>query len=71
MALKRNIHPLGTLPGTVVASPSTSRPDYWYQWTRDSALVMRTVVSKWSNEGMEEDRKSIEEYVEACQGGFH
>lgn len=29
----------GPLPGVVVASPSTVNPDYFYTWTRDSALT--------------------------------
>lgn len=29
--LRDNIHPSGTAPGCVVASPSKSKPDYWYQ----------------------------------------
>ncbi|CAN3359781.1 hypothetical protein DICA2_D06722 [Diutina catenulata] len=31
-------------PGVVIASPSKVWPDYFYQWTRDSALVMKTVI---------------------------
>lgn len=31
-------------PGTVVASPLKSNPDYFYNWIRDSALTMRTLV---------------------------
>jgi glucoamylase len=38
--LMENIAPPGTLPGTVVAGTSKSKPDYWYHWTRDAALVM-------------------------------
>lgn len=30
----------GPLPGVVVASPSLINPDYFYAWTRDTALVM-------------------------------
>jgi glucoamylase len=26
-----NVHGKGVVPGTVVASPSTDEPDYWYQ----------------------------------------
>ena len=45
--LLANVHPKGTAPGCVVASPSKYKPDYWYQWTRDSALVLRAVLRKW------------------------
>ncbi|KAJ2006526.1 hypothetical protein H4R26_001332 [Coemansia thaxteri] len=48
-----NIAPLATdpsaLPGAVCASPSHAYPDYYYAWTRDSALVMGEIVS-WLNE---------------------
>ncbi len=32
------------LPGCVVASPSKSNPNYFFHWTRDSALTMLTVL---------------------------
>ena len=35
-----NISPSGTSTGAIVASISKSHPDYWYSWTRDSALTM-------------------------------
>nr|BAA00841.1 glucoamylase [Aspergillus oryzae]BAA01540.1 glucoamylase [Aspergillus oryzae] len=34
----------GASPGVVIASPSKSDPDYFYTWTRDSGLVMKTLV---------------------------
>lgn len=37
-------HGHGVLPGVVVASPSQRHPDYFYQWTRDSALVINTLL---------------------------
>ncbi len=33
------------LPGSVVASPSRMSPNYFYHWTRDSALTMMTVLA--------------------------
>ena len=39
-----NINPPGTDPGCVVASPSKRDPDYWYQWTRDSAMVFKVII---------------------------
>lgn len=66
-ALLRNVFPDGTKPGTVVASPSTSEPNYWYQWTRDSALVMRTVVDRYTH-GKKDFHALILEYVYACYG---
>lgn len=35
----RNINPAGAAPGFIAASLSTANPDYYYSWTRDSALV--------------------------------
>lgn len=35
------ISPNGAALGSVMASPSTSEPNYYYHWIRDSALVMR------------------------------
>lgn len=32
------------LPGVIVASPSKIAPNYYYQWTRDSALTIRTLI---------------------------
>lgn len=44
--LNANIEPPGTLPGTVIASPSKGNPDYFYMWIRDAALVMQVVQSR-------------------------
>ncbi|KAJ1936831.1 hypothetical protein FBU59_004932, partial [Linderina macrospora] len=35
-------------PGAVCASPSRHHPDYYYTWTRDSALVMNEIIT-WMN----------------------
>ncbi|CAI4065530.1 hypothetical protein SUVZ_09G0700 [Saccharomyces uvarum] len=44
-----NIGPSGphpsVLPGVVIASPSQTHPDYFYQWIRDSALTINSIVS--------------------------
>ncbi len=47
--LIKNIHPEGSAPGAVVASPSRVNPDYWFHWTRDAALVMQIFVSGYAN----------------------
>lgn len=36
-------------PGCVIASPSTSNPDYYFQWTRDSALVFKVILNQLIN----------------------
>lgn len=39
----------GADPGIVVASPSRDNPDYFYTWTRDSALVFTMLVHEYIN----------------------
>ncbi|GJN92581.1 hypothetical protein Rhopal_005611-T1 [Rhodotorula paludigena] len=62
-----NVHPEGSSPGCVVASPSKALPDYWYEWTRDSAVVERAIVHRFMREGGAQDWKRLEEYVEASR----
>ncbi|KAI9092444.1 Six-hairpin glycosidase-like protein [Phlyctochytrium arcticum] len=60
--LFRNIHPNETAEGCVVASPSKHRPDYWYHWTRDSALVMDVVNGIYERSKKDSDAsKALEE----------
>ncbi|KAH6873910.1 putative glucoamylase GMY2 [Thelonectria olida] len=54
----------GAAPGAVVASPSLSDPDYWYTWTRDSALTFKVLVERFINGDRSLQRK-IEEYISA------
>ncbi|GAA5859524.1 hypothetical protein JCM8547_006862 [Rhodosporidiobolus lusitaniae] len=65
--LLANVNPAGTEPGCVVASPSKALPDYWYEWTRDSAIVERNIVHRFIREGRKEELKTLEEYVEASR----
>ncbi|KAG6866205.1 hypothetical protein C0991_007230 [Blastosporella zonata] len=39
----------GAYPGIVIASPSTTSPDYLYTWTRDSALVFQTIIDQYDH----------------------
>ncbi|EGF97051.1 family 15 glycoside hydrolase, partial [Melampsora larici-populina 98AG31] len=48
-ALLANIGVNGTYPGVVIASPSKHEPDYFYTWTRDSALVMKEIVIRYED----------------------
>lgn len=41
--IARAISPADGLPGAIIASPSRSHPDYYYHWTRDAALITRSV----------------------------
>ncbi|KAF2855753.1 glycoside hydrolase family 15 protein, partial [Plenodomus tracheiphilus IPT5] len=45
-----NVRGKGVAPGTVVASPSQDGPDYWYQWVRDAAITMDTLVDIYAND---------------------
>jgi glucoamylase len=45
-----NIHPDGSAPGAVAASPSREFPDYYYHWVRDASLVMNNVVDFYQRE---------------------
>ncbi|KAH8728722.1 glucan-alpha-1,4-glucosidase-like protein [Phaeosphaeriaceae sp. PMI808] len=39
-----NVEGERVVAGTVVASPSIEDPDYWYQWVRDAAITMNSLV---------------------------
>jgi glucoamylase len=39
----RNVKGKGVAPGTVIASPSTAAPDYWYQCKRIVSVLSRSV----------------------------
>ncbi|KAA6413885.1 MAG: glycoside hydrolase family 15 [Lasallia pustulata] len=54
----------GAASGVVVASPSKSNPDYFYSWTRDSALTFKMLVdtSIAGNFGLQSE---IENYISA------
>lgn len=36
----------GAMPGIVIASPSSSNPDYLYTWTRDSAVALKALIDQ-------------------------
>lgn len=54
----------GAHPGAVVASPSTVNPNYFYTWTRDSALTYTMLIDEliFGNLTL---RKTIEDYTAA------
>ncbi|OOF92881.1 glycoside hydrolase family 15 protein [Aspergillus carbonarius ITEM 5010] len=54
----------GADSGIVVASPSTDNPDYFYTWTRDSGLVIKTLVDLFRN-GDSDLLATIEHYISA------
>ena len=47
--------------GVVVASPSKKDPDYFYQWTRDGAIVMNTLIDTYFDLQLEGNREKQEE----------
>ncbi|TBU27148.1 glucoamylase [Dichomitus squalens] len=38
----------GAKAGVVIASPSTSNPNYLYTWVRDSSLVFKTIIDQFT-----------------------
>ncbi|KAF1950173.1 glucan-alpha-1,4-glucosidase-like protein [Byssothecium circinans] len=40
----RNVEDKGVADGTIIASPSTNEPNYYYQWVRDAAISTNTLV---------------------------
>ncbi|PYH95467.1 histidine-tagged glucoamylase [Aspergillus ellipticus CBS 707.79] len=54
----------GADAGIVVASPSTDDPDYFYTWTRDSGLVIKTLVDLF-RDGDTSLLSTIEQYISA------
>lgn len=55
----------GTRPGIVVASPSKTSPDYFYTWTRDSALTIKTLVDEFLSTKSPGLERTIQEYITA------
>ncbi|KAJ6130957.1 hypothetical protein N7523_001417 [Penicillium sp. IBT 18751x] len=51
-------------PGIVIASPSLDSPDYYYTWTRDSALTLKVLIDLFKN-GDTALLDVIEEYISA------
>lgn len=45
LRLRNAISPIDGSPGSVFASPSRSYPNYYYNWVRDGALVLREIFS--------------------------
>ncbi|KIM89405.1 carbohydrate-binding module family 20 protein [Piloderma croceum F 1598] len=38
----------GAMAGVVIASPSTTNPDYLYSWIRDSSLVFKVIIDQYT-----------------------
>ncbi|KXN88099.1 Glucoamylase [Leucoagaricus sp. SymC.cos] len=55
----------GAKAGVVIASPSTHDPDYLYTWTRDAALVVKTLLQEFTTGQDTSLRGTIDNYVAA------
>lgn len=55
----------GVASGVVIASPSQNNPDYFYTWTRDSALTLKEVVETFINGYNTTLQTEIENYTGA------
>lgn len=55
----------GVAAGAVIASPSKNNPDYWYTWTRDSALTFKEVVDTFEGSYNTTLQTEIENYITA------
>ncbi|PHH65140.1 hypothetical protein CDD81_3271 [Ophiocordyceps australis] len=56
-------HVKGAASGVVVASPSTHDPDYFYTWTRDSGLVFKSLVDRFTHSYDASLQRHIQEYI--------
>ena len=52
-------------PGVVFASPSKSKPDYFYHWIRDGAITINTLINTYSEVDKERTLKTVLNYVNA------
>ncbi|EKM51697.1 glycoside hydrolase family 15 protein [Phanerochaete carnosa HHB-10118-sp] len=55
----------GAKAGVVIASPSTTNPDYLYTWVRDSSLVFKTIIDQYTSGQDTSTRSLIDEFVSA------
>ncbi|CCA75132.1 probable glucan 1,4-alpha-glucosidase [Serendipita indica DSM 11827] len=53
----------GAKAGVVIASPSTSDPDYLYTWTRDASLVFKYIVDRFTSGRDSSLRTKIDNFV--------
>ncbi|KAF8964433.1 glycoside hydrolase family 15 protein [Flammula alnicola] len=57
----------GAKAGLVIASPSTTNPDYLFTWTRDSALVFKTIIDQFTSGEDTTLRPLVDLYLTAQQ----
>ncbi|KAH9933192.1 glucoamylase [Epithele typhae] len=55
----------GARPGVVIASPSTSNPNYLYTWVRDSSLVFKALIDQFTTGADDSLRTLIDQFISA------
>ncbi|TFK40744.1 glucoamylase [Crucibulum laeve] len=55
----------GAKAGVVIASPSTTNPNYLFTWTRDSSLVFKTIIDQYTRGSDTSLRSTIDDFVAA------
>lgn len=55
----------GAKAGVVIASPSTTNPDYLFTWTRDSSLVFKAIIDQYTQGVDTTLRSAIDNFVMA------
>ncbi len=69
--MMQNISPSGTIPGTVIASPSKNSPNYYFHWIRDASLTFDQVVTLFKNSKDVDQRNfylhRIQEFIQLSQ----
>ncbi|KAF2019998.1 glycoside hydrolase family 15 protein [Aaosphaeria arxii CBS 175.79] len=55
----------GVVNGSVIASPSREHPDYFYQWVRDAAITISTLVDIYADNPLFGDSKRIPDILDA------
>ena len=60
-----NISAPGTVPGTILASPSKTDPNYYYFWVRDGAMVMQSVLGMYQTSAVAGQEAQHQHYLDA------
>lgn len=55
----------GAYPGVVIASPSSTDPDYLYTWVRDSSLVFKMLIDQYTSGQDTTLRSHIDDFITA------
>ncbi|KAG5644769.1 hypothetical protein DXG03_007677 [Asterophora parasitica] len=63
ISISQNLTPPPLQPGVVIASPSTNDPDYLYTWSRDAALVYKSLIDQLTSGQDNSLRSLVDDYV--------